>query len=259
VKPYHAGMYRLILVMLVLQFAWGYSGSANWLGEADAKLYHLIHDRRTPLLDQAMPWVSKIGSSKCEIVIAFTLPLFGVSKEASYTSIAATIGAEAITFALKGLINRPRPTGTHGRWNSSFPSGHATSAYAMASVWGAAYPSAKLPLYLIAALIAYSRVYNGRHYPMDVLAGAGIGYLCGRLAWRYRRYAFPSGDHSSPAASQSSSLIPILTLSLGLTTTRRSIALNPSRLTVTVCSPSGTLLSKIGVSPFSTPSRKTLP
>ena len=32
VKPYHAGMYRLILVMLVLQFAWGYSGSANWLG-----------------------------------------------------------------------------------------------------------------------------------------------------------------------------------------------------------------------------------
>ena len=204
-------MYRLIPIILILQFAFCYVGSANWLEEADAKLYHLIHDHRTPLLDQTMPWVSKIGGSEYEIGIAFILPFFGVSKEASYTSITAALGAGTITFLLKGLINRPRPTGVHGRWNSSFPSGHASTAYAMASVWGAAYPNAKLPLYLIAALIAYSRIYNGRHYPMDVLAGAGIGYLCGRLAWRYKGIAFKSKDHL-PSAT------------LNLTRTRRTIS-----------------------------------
>ncbi|MCD6507260.1 phosphatase PAP2 family protein [Candidatus Poribacteria bacterium] len=188
--------------LLLLQIVWCYTASANWLRDADERMYHLIHDHRASPLDAVMPWVSRIGSGESEIVIAFILPIFGVRRDVSYTSIAATVGAETVTFLLKGLVNRRRPTGDTDRWNSSFPSGHATSAYAMAYVWGAAYPKVRLPLYVAAALIAYSRIYNGRHYPMDVLAGAGIGYLCGRLAWRYRDHLLPhswrEGGGNSP-------------------------------------------------------------
>ncbi|MFQ6042102.1 MAG: phosphatase PAP2 family protein [Candidatus Poribacteria bacterium] len=183
--------WRLIPLIVVLQVAFCHTSAANWLVDADVSLYHSIHDYRSSFLDYTMPWVSTVSDSEYEIVVAFALPYFGARRDASYTSIAATMGAEAITFTLKGLVNRHRPTGAHGRWNSSFPSGHVTSAYAMASVWGAAYPKAKLPLYMAAALIAYSRIYNGRHYPLDVLAGAGIGYLCGKFAWRCRNRIFP--------------------------------------------------------------------
>jgi len=190
-------VWQLILLVVILQVALCHTSAANWLEDTDVRLYNSIHDRRISLLDHAMPWVSTVGDSEYEIVVAFTLPYFGVSKEASYTSIAATLGAGATTLMLKYLVNRRRPTGNHERWNSSFPSGHATSAYAMASVWGAAYPQAKLPLYMAAALIAYSRIYNGRHYPMDVLAGAGIGYLFGKLAWRYRNRIFSQARKES--------------------------------------------------------------
>jgi membrane-associated phospholipid phosphatase len=193
--------WRLILLVVVLQVAWCYTSAANWVEDADVRLYHSIHDYRNSFLDYTMPRVSTVGASEYELVVAFALPYFGARRDVSYTSIAATLGAGTITLTLKSLVNRHRPTGTNKRWNSSFPSGHATSAYAMASVWGAAYPRAKLPLYVAAAIIAYSRIYNGRHYPIDVFAGAGIGYLCGKLAWRYK-HLFSHAWHEDSKISQ---------------------------------------------------------
>jgi undecaprenyl-diphosphatase len=57
----------------------------------------------------------------------------------------------------------------------SFPSGHATVAFACATVLALAVPRLALPLYVLAALVAFSRVYVGVHYPLDVLAGAVLG------------------------------------------------------------------------------------
>jgi undecaprenyl-diphosphatase len=57
----------------------------------------------------------------------------------------------------------------------SFPSGHATVAFACATVLALAVPRLRVPLFVLAALIAFSRVYVGVHYPFDVLAGAVLG------------------------------------------------------------------------------------
>ena len=75
----------------------------------------------------------------------------------------------------------------------SFPSGHATVAFACATVLALAVPRLRWWLYALAALIAFSRVYVGVHYPGDVLVGALLGVAIARallmLAAALRRSA----------------------------------------------------------------------
>jgi decaprenylphosphoryl-5-phosphoribose phosphatase len=63
----------------------------------------------------------------------------------------------------------------------SFPSAHATSSLAAATAMGRVSPGARLPLYAVAGAICLSRPYLGMHYPSDVLGGAALGLLIGRL------------------------------------------------------------------------------
>jgi undecaprenyl-diphosphatase len=62
---------------------------------------------------------------------------------------------------------------------SSFPSGHAATSFACAVVLSRIAPRLTIPLFVLAALIAFSRVYVGVHYPFDVLAGALLGVALG--------------------------------------------------------------------------------
>ena len=66
--------------------------------------------------------------------------------------------------------------------STSWPSGHAASAFAFATGVGAAWPAAGIPLSAAAALVAYSRVHTGVHYPADVIAGAVTGMAAAPLA-----------------------------------------------------------------------------
>jgi len=68
--------------------------------------------------------------------------------------------------------------------SSSFPSGHAASAFAFATAAGSAQPGLSAPLRAVATLVGYSRVHTGVHYPADVLAGAFIGVSAAELAGR---------------------------------------------------------------------------
>ncbi len=65
--------------------------------------------------------------------------------------------------------------------STSFPSGHSASAAAFATAVGDVLPTAALPLRAAAAVVAFSRVYTGVHYPSDVVVGATVGALLGRL------------------------------------------------------------------------------
>jgi len=88
---------------------------------------------------------------------------------------------------LKPLANRPRPeyagigaikrVPAGGRLG--FPSNHAANAAAGAAVLSVAYPAAGIVFWCLASLVAYSRVYVGMHYPLDVLAGLVIGAIIG--------------------------------------------------------------------------------
>jgi undecaprenyl-diphosphatase len=61
----------------------------------------------------------------------------------------------------------------------SFPSGHATNAFALAAFFATYYRQRALLLFVMAALVGYSRIYVGVHYPADVLAGAVLGVAFG--------------------------------------------------------------------------------
>jgi undecaprenyl-diphosphatase len=75
------------------------------------------------------------------------------------------------------VIAQEVPIARHVRMpiSHSFPSGHAASAFAFAAGVGATQPAAAVPLRGLAALVSYSRVHTGVHYPGDVVGGALLG------------------------------------------------------------------------------------
>jgi undecaprenyl-diphosphatase len=108
---------------------------------------------------------------------------------------AADGAADLLAEILKRLTERARPP-VHrlgaSVGSSSFPSGHATTAFACATVLAAFAPRLRVPLFALAVLIALSRLYNGDHYPLDVMAGSLLGALVGlavlrALAGHHRR------------------------------------------------------------------------
>ena len=94
----------------------------------------------------------------------------------------------AVIFFLKQFFLRPRPFEVlqniiplDTENSSSFPSGHSANAFFGASLLSQKYKKFSIAFYLIAILIAFSRIYAGVHYPTDVLFGAVEGFLFGRF------------------------------------------------------------------------------
>lgn len=132
--------------------------------------------------------------------------LWGTATLAVVTAV-ATFAADSVSFAVKDLTSRPRPFEAHPQihplyvvHSSSFPAGHAATAFAGATVLGYVARSAAPLLLLVALLIGFSRVYVGVHYPTDVLAGAAIGIAVGALAVGALRGLRATGLHAVEVA-----------------------------------------------------------
>jgi membrane-associated phospholipid phosphatase len=174
------------------------AGRTGWLTEAralDAAVDAGIAATPTPTLDRSAAALSRAADhSKLWIGVAGLLAATGARGRRSaidgLVSIAITSGV--VNLVLKPLRHRRRPDRlAHAvplaRYvempqSTSFPSGHAASAFAFASGVTHELPAAGVPLEAAAALVAYSRVHTGVHYPIDVVAGAVIGGALAPLA-----------------------------------------------------------------------------
>jgi len=95
----------------------------------------------------------------------------------------STLLTNLAVHGLKAISNRTRPDGTSTR---SFPSGHAATTFALATVVQQNYGlKVGIPAYALASFVAFSRVHGDRHYLSDVLFGAAIGITIGRTVARF--------------------------------------------------------------------------
>lgn len=115
------------------------------------------------------------------LAAAVGLPLLSDGEHARNHALRAAdaIGTSVIlSEGLKNLFHEKRPDSNA---HDSFPSGHATAAFAAATVESDLHPKQAAYWFLGATLISYSRVRLHRHYERDVIAGALLGYGTARL------------------------------------------------------------------------------
>jgi len=118
-------------------------------------------------------------------------------RDATYDVATGMLVTQAYTSLIKVAVNRPRPDGSTSRIQSSFPSGHSSSSFAMATVLERHYGwKAGVPGYTVASLIAASRVRYNRHYLSDVVAGGTLGIIVGRAAVRMNGKPLPASGGS---------------------------------------------------------------
>ena len=122
------------------------------------------------------------------VPVAFylTLDFMGVKAKHSFgerlaVGVVTYISVTALSQSIKYIVREPRPdTGTR----NSFPSGHTMTAFAGAELvrseygWGVG-----MGAYALATTVGFMRMYNGRHWFNDVLAGAGFGILSARIGY----------------------------------------------------------------------------
>jgi len=157
------------------------------LGAAARRLFTRLTSRPAPALDIVMYPLSRAADhGLLWFGCAAALALDGrPGRRAALRGVLALGFTSALSNAvLKPVFRRARPTLIRASkldrvarvpGSTSFPSGHAASAFAFAAAAGMEAPIALVPLGALASAVAYSRVRTRVHYPGDVVAGAAIG------------------------------------------------------------------------------------
>ncbi len=159
------------------------SNAGDWIGEGS----HLV--ALSLVLLATGWWLSKPSITRAGIQ---TLWAHGIA------ALAANI--------VKHLLGRPRPKFVHsGEWQftpswasglDSFPSGHTTASFAVATVLAKRFPWCAVLGFALAGFVGLSRVLRGSHFPTDVFGGAVMGMLSGSVAsapWKEWRTSLEEG------------------------------------------------------------------
>ena len=162
------------------------------MGRWELDALHAIQGLHGSVLDALMVVASALGTrALIWLVVAAVLLVFRRTRAAGAAVLIAVAAAELAVPAIKAVVMRPRPymvdaavaliVPAPGGW--SFPSGHTTCAFACAAAMAASLGHARwklwLPVCVLAAIVAFSRLYLFVHWPSDVAAGVVIGVALG--------------------------------------------------------------------------------
>jgi membrane-associated phospholipid phosphatase len=126
------------------------------------------------------------------------------AKNAALSSIGAVVLGQLVIETLKSATHRSRPEAGMGPFdfrgfglgsdNTSFASGHSAAAWSVASVfaeeYGDEYKWAPAAAYGLAALTSYARMNKNKHWASDVVMGAMVGYVAGKIFHKFYRETF---------------------------------------------------------------------
>lgn len=174
----------------------------NWLLSIDTQIFFFInHLPHRGYIDSLALFLSGIGEAG---IVWFVIGAIFMFREESKDrqlfmplGLAGGLAWSIAELILKPFVARLRPSSALDAatviggfpLGYSFPSMHATFAFALAVVLSYREKRWKKVLYILALLISLSRIYLGHHYPSDVIVGGLLGWGIGHfvLLW-YRRY-----------------------------------------------------------------------
>ncbi len=166
----------------------------DFLDSLDLTLFRLFNGSMcNSVFDFLMPIITDLNKQRLVLVLVLVLLLWMLIRGSRHTRIAAillivtiVISDQLSSSVIKYWFERPRPC--HALQNVhllvscgsgfSFPSSHAVNNFAGALILAFFFPRSKWWFFGFAAIVAFSRVYIGVHYPSDVIGGAVIGLFC---------------------------------------------------------------------------------
>lgn len=150
---------------------------------------HLRADFLTPFF-KAITFLGEVGWFW--ILLGLVFLCFKQTRKAGLAALVAMFFGMIFTnLLLKNIVARPRPFDEISALiplvakptDFSFPSGHTTASFASAFIYLKMLPKKySIPTLILAALIAYSRLYLGVHYPTDILGGLIVALVCSLLS-----------------------------------------------------------------------------
>jgi membrane-associated phospholipid phosphatase len=159
----------------------------------DIRVFMLFNMRGYPKwLDRIMWFATQLGNMLVAFIAAFLLFLLNYRRLA-IEIVLGTLTLWLLVEIIKALSNRDRPflaldkTRVIGRQErgDSFPSGHTTQIFFLMTLFIQRFQlglGESIALYAVAALVGFTRIYVGAHYPRDVIAGIVLGSVWGILA-----------------------------------------------------------------------------